>query len=102
MVVFTGTKYSEIEQARVEVAAIISRNSGRLTRWKAEAGKIVTEMTTAGTDYGPIVAAAAALLAADPTNEAVIVQNAAVGKHLEDFNALVTEATTLDTLVNSQ
>ena len=101
MAVFSGTSYSEIEQARTEVSAIIAKNRGRLTRWKAEAGKIVTEMTTAGTDYGPIVAASAALLAANPANNALIVQNAAVSKHLEDFNALVAESTALDILVNT-
>lgn len=98
---FTGTTFSQIEQARFEVADIISRNGKRLDRLAIEAGLVVSDMTAAGTEYGPIVAASAALLASEPTNQAFIVLDAAIQKHLADFNALSARASTLDGLISS-
>lgn len=98
---FSRTTFSEIEQARFEIAEIISRNKKRLENASAEYSRIVTDMSAAGTEYGPIVAASAALLATDPTNQAFIVLDAAIQKHLADFNAVSSEAGALDTLVNT-
>lgn len=101
MAVFAGTTFSQIEQGRFAIADIISRNKDRINRLRSEAGLVVTDMTAAGAEYGPIVAASAALLATDPTNQAFIVLNAAIQKHLADFNSVSAEAAALDVLVNS-
>lgn len=98
---FTGTTFSQIEQGRFAIADIISRNKDRISRLKLEAGLVVTDLNATSNEYGPIVAASAALLATDPTNQAFIVLDAAIQKHLADFNALSAEASALDVLVNS-
>lgn len=98
---FAGTTFSEIEDARQKVARIISQNKARIEVADSEYGRIVTEMSAAAAEYGPIVQAAANLLATDPTNQALIVLDQAIQKHLADFNAVTAEATTKDQLVNS-
>jgi hypothetical protein len=98
---FSGTSFSEIEQARSEVAGIIAANQRRLATAKAEFGRIASDMTSAGTEYGSIVAAAAALLATAPGNIALQVLNESVQRHLADFNAVSSEATSLDIEVNT-
>lgn len=98
---FSGTSFSEIEQARFEVAEVISRNQRRLQAAKAEFGRIASDMAAAGAEYGPIVNAAATLLATAPENVAYIVLNESIQRHLADFNAVSGEAAALDTEVNT-
>lgn len=98
---FSGTRFSEIEQARLEIAEIISRNQKRLNTAKAEFGRIATDMSSAGSEYGPIVAAASTLLATAPENVAYLVLNESIQRHLADFNAVSAEAAALDVEVNT-
>jgi hypothetical protein len=98
---FSGTTFSEIESARLKVADIISQNKSRIEYTDGEYGRIVSAMSAAGAEYGPLVDAAANLLATDPTNESYIVLNQFVQNHLADFNAVSAEAATKDQLVNS-
>lgn len=92
--------FSEIEAARQKVATIIANNKARLAVTDQEYGRIVTEMNAAGAEYGPIVAASAALLATAPTSEELIVLDKQIARHLNDFNAVTAEATAKDQLVN--
>lgn len=92
--------YTEITVGANEVRELIGDNSARLKRARTEISGVVSAMTALGTQYGPIVAAAASLLAADPNNPAKAAVKADIDQLLTDFNALQTEASALDVLVN--
>lgn len=93
--------YTEIEAGRAEVSAIIARQRRRLDSLKGEFSSIVTELTAAATEYGPLIAAIDALLLASPTDVTYIAKKGEINKHLSDFNALNAEAGALDALVNT-
>lgn len=98
---FSGNTFSEIEEARLKVARIIAENKARLDVTDREYGRIVTDMSAASAEYGPIVQAAADLLASAPDNQAFQVLNQAIQAHLADFNNVSSEATAKDQLVNT-
>lgn len=93
--------YTDISASAKQVEDLISQNRSRLDRAKQEISAVVTAMTGIATQYGPIVAAASSMASSDPTNPAKSVLNAHITQLLADFNALQTEASTLDGIVNS-
>ena len=92
--------YTKITVGANEVRELIGANSTRLDRATAEISAVVSALTSLATQYGPIVGAADAQLAVDPTNPAKAATKADIDQLLVDFNTLQTRASTLDALVN--
>lgn len=98
---FSGTTYAQISAGADTVEDLIGDQQGRLKAARAVPSSIVSSMTALGTEYGPIVDAANALLAADPNDIAKQFLQSHISNLLDDFNATLAEAQALDTLLNS-
>lgn len=93
--------YTQITVGANEVRELIGSTGARLDRALAEISGVVSQMASIGAQYGPIVAAADAMVAADPNNPAKAAVQADITQLLADFNALQSRAATLDALINS-
>lgn len=92
--------YTQITVGANEVRELIGSTGARLDRAIGEISGVVSALASIGAQYGPIVQAAADMLAADPNNPAKAAVAADINQLLTDFSTLQARATTLDALIN--
>lgn len=98
---FSGTTYSEIATGATTVQAAIAQHRARYKAAKLEFGRITSDLTALGNEYGAIVAAADNLLATNPTNESFIFMMKHISQLLADYNTLSAEVSSTDVEVNT-
>ena len=98
---FSGTTYSEIASGATTVQDAIAQHRARYKAAKLEFGRITSDLTALGNEYGPIVAAVNSLLSTNPSNESFIVLQKHISQLLADYNALSGEVAATDVEVNS-
>lgn len=98
---FSGTTYSEIASGATTVQAAIAQHRARYKAAKLEFGRITSDLTALGNEYGPIVEAVNSLLSTNPSNESFIVLQKHISQLLADYNALSGEVAATDVEVNS-
>lgn len=96
---FSGTTYSEISAGAFLIDDLIKDYRDRLSAAKQEPGLILSSLTAFGVEWGPIVDAANAIAAADPTN--IAKQNLAshISNLVTDYAAVLADAQAFDTAI---
>lgn len=96
---FTGTTFSEVDDALDQISGKLARETSRVTAARAAFSSCVTNLDGIASDYSGIIAAAQALLDADPTNAALLNNRERVNQFLADRAALRAQCVALEAAV---